>query len=70
MDDAWKPVIGTLAHNRQFSAAEITDYTRYDRAFDGPKVVRALLKAGYLTRVERGQYYPTPAGWDWIEGPF
>ena len=63
-----RPVIGTLAHNRSFTAAEITQYTRFDRRFDGEQVVRWLSRRGYIERVDWGQWTPTAAGWTWIDG--
>lgn len=62
-----KPVIGTLAHNRHFSAKEITEYTRFDRRIDGASAVRWLIKQGYIAKTERGYYFPTVSGWKWIE---
>jgi hypothetical protein len=60
-------VIGTLAHNRHFSAREITEYTRFDLRFNGPTAIKWLCAHGYITRVARGFYYPTSSGWSWIE---
>ncbi len=66
--DEWRPVIGTLAHNRQFAAREITEYTRFDRKLDGRSVVNKLLKAGFIERVSEPEgFCPTAAGWKWIE---
>jgi hypothetical protein len=64
----WRPVVATLAHNRAFTASEITEYTRFDqRRLDGKAVIREMRRLGYLQRVARGQYYPTSAGWRWID---
>lgn len=63
--DTLRPIIGTLAHNRTFTAREITEYTRY---VDGTAVIRLLLRHGYIERTEtRGHYYPTSAGRQWID---
>ena len=67
LPDSWRPVIGTLAHNRAFTAREITEYTMYDRRLDGPAIVRKLLTLGMLEKVGAHTYAPTRGGWDWIE---
>ncbi len=63
-------VIGTLAHNRPFAAREVNEYLRFEPGYDARRVthtVRALLRDGYLKKVEGGKLYPTAAGWDVIE---
>lgn len=69
MDDRLRAVIGTLAHNRSFTAHEITEYTRFDvLPYHGKHVVRRLLKRGLIARGFTSKwYYPTNAGWLWIE---
>jgi hypothetical protein len=60
-----RPKIGTLAHNRSFTAREISEYTR----FNGSTIILLLVRRGLIARTEhKGSYYPTPTGWDWIEG--
>jgi hypothetical protein len=62
--DAIRASIGTLAHNRSFTAKEVTEYTRHS----GNAIVNLLLRRGYIQRTEhKGHYYPTTAGWTWIE---
>lgn len=55
--------IGTLAHNRSFSIRDLTEYT----GVDASALVRRMTRAGQLSRVSRGQYFPTSAGWNLIE---
>jgi hypothetical protein len=70
-DDSELPaVIGTLAHNRQFTIRELIEYTHHDRphiAQHARAIVARLVRDGLLERTDRGRYYPTPKGWEWIE---
>ena len=68
----WKPVIGTLAHNRMFTMREIDQYTRFDlEPINGLKLVKQLIKLGWLSRIENSDgpntYFPTQEGWTEIE---
>ena len=66
-----KSAIGTLAHNRQFTIAELEQYTRFNRphiASHAKLLVNKMVKMGYLKRESHGHYFPTTAGWAWIEG--
>lgn len=65
-----RAVIGTLAHNRSFTIADVREYTAYDRpeiSRNAGKLVRMLRRNGLLHRAGRGRYYPTSKGWAWIE---
>jgi len=69
----WRHLIGTLAHNRSFTARELEEYARSHpgmraavRAGAGT-TIKSLVDRGYLKRVGRTQFYPTARGWDWIE---
>lgn len=53
--------LGTIAHNRRFSPAEF----REAGGTDG--LLTAFVREGLVERVEKGQYFPTPAGWLAIE---
>lgn len=55
--------LGTLAHNRSFSARDVQEYV----GVDGQAAVKRLSRAKLVRRVGRGLYYPTPAGWNAIE---
>lgn len=57
--------IGTLAHNRSFTAAELRQYSGHD--WGGPKLISWLRKHGHIKTVERGKLYPTAKGWKMIE---
>lgn len=62
--------IGTLAHNRSFTASEIWQYLRYEpagRGFNTSRFVRWLRKHGHVRTVEGRKLYPTPKGWKMIE---
>ena len=65
IDDELRPVIGTLAHNRAFTAMEVAEYTRF--FFDGRTVVSKLLDLGLIAEVGWRLYAPTRRGWEWIE---
>jgi DNA-binding MarR family transcriptional regulator len=54
--------LGTLAHNRPFSARDVTEYV----GINGANAVRRLVRKGLVTRVPGG-YFPTPKGWEAIE---
>ena len=65
--------IGTVAHNRPFSAADLSEYV----GFDVGALVRGWAKRGLLKRVGREDigrgrkealYFPTKEGWAMIEG--
>jgi Mn-dependent DtxR family transcriptional regulator len=63
----WRKVlckIGTLAHNKDFTARDISEYV----GVDGSAAVRKMKKHGLLKSVSRGRYYPTPKGWRTVEG--
>ena len=64
-----RPVIGTLAHNRTFTARDLIDYTNFRPGMRGHGVgtLNALRLAGLLNRAGR-EWWPTCAGWRWIEG--
>jgi len=57
--------IGTLAHNRQFTAAELREYS--GRSYGGPQLISWLRKHGHIETVGRGKLYPTAKGWKMIE---
>ena len=66
-----KSVIGTLAHNRQFTIQDLEQYTQFDRphiASRAKSMIGKMVKMGYLERTSRGHYFPTKAGWAWIDG--
>ncbi len=69
---ALRSAIGTLAHNRWFSARELSEHTRFDRpaiAARATYLVRRLVADWRLARTaKRGYYFPTAKGWAWIEG--
>lgn len=70
LPDDLRSAIGTLAHNRQFTIAELGQYTRFDQphiACRARALVKVLVRRGYLQAVSRGRYFPTKAGWAWIE---
>jgi DNA-binding transcriptional ArsR family regulator len=58
--------LGTLAHNRGFSAAELAEYMRID-ARAARRHVKRLVEVGLVERRDDGLYFPTPDGWRWIE---
>ncbi len=55
--------LGTLAHNRPFTPRDVTEYT----GVDGSAAVKKLRRLQYVTRTDRGRYFPTAKGWDAIE---
>lgn len=57
--------IGTLAHNRSFTAAEMRQYSGSN--FGGPRLITWLRKHGHIKTVSRGKLYPTAKGWKMIE---
>lgn len=60
--------IGTLSHNRRFTANEISEYTRFDTCpLNGAAVIRGLLRLRLINRAGPGEYYPTAKGWNWLE---
>lgn len=66
--------IGVLAHSRGFSAQEFAAYRRgaSGRTMDSWTAKRsldAMLARKLLTRTGKGKnfFYPTEAGWKWIE---
>jgi hypothetical protein len=64
-------VLGTVAHNRDFSVRDVEEYARFDRplvARQAKNLVRQMLADGHLTKTKRGHYYPTKEGWAVIEG--
>jgi thioredoxin reductase (NADPH) len=72
LPDDLKPVLGTLSHNRDFTIQDLREYTQHDRphiASHAKSLVEKLVRMGYLKQTpSRGHYYPTTAGWAWIEG--
>jgi hypothetical protein len=61
-------MIGTLAHNRSFTAKDYAEYLRFaDRGGRHPPPISTLVTRGVIKRVGRGQFYPTPQGWKVIE---
>lgn len=59
--------IGTLAHNRSFTAAELRQYSGHN--WGGPSLITWLKKHGHIMRVGdgRGKLYPTKKGWKMID---
>jgi hypothetical protein len=55
--------VGTLAHNRDFSRRELSEYLRRDAS----PMFKRMVKEGMLERVGRGRYFPTEQGWRNIE---
>lgn len=56
--------LGTLAHNRSFSYNDVAEYI----GADAKNVLDAFVRKKWIRRTDdRGQYYPTPAGWQAIE---
>jgi predicted transcriptional regulator len=55
--------VGTVAHNRDFSARDLSEYLGKDT---GP-MLRRMLREGIVSSVSRGRYYPTKKGWRNIE---
>ena len=68
-NDALRPVLGTLAHNRIFTYTDFEEYCwwAHPRINVGPSTLQALVRHGYIERNGK-QYNPTHAGWQWIEG--
>ena len=64
-------IIGTLAHNRDFSAQDFREYASiahpHDRVSNPDRALRSLIKRGVIERSGRGRYYPTSKGWSIIE---
>jgi len=70
LPDTWRAIFGTLAHNRSFTREELREYVRFDDPIraSAAKALPRLLKLGLIELTTlRGCYYPTSAGWDWIE---
>lgn len=67
--EALRPIIGTLARCRQFTYSDLEDYCywRTPRIPIGPSTVKALRERGLLQKIGPNEYYPTSAGWRWIE---
>lgn len=65
--------IGTLAHNRPFTATEIAQYVgpgglRHRQThFDAAAFARWLKKHGHVRSVPGRKLYPTAKGWKMIE---
>lgn len=55
--------LGTLAHNKDFTARDVSEYV----GVDGSAAVRKMRKHGLLRKTSRGKYYPTPKGWRAVE---
>ena len=66
-----RPIIGTISHNRSFTYSDLESYCywRSPPVKVGPSTIPSLIRRGLVKRseVDRGLFYPTPAGWDWIE---
>ena len=67
-------VIGTIAHNKAFTAREVTEYLGFDfgrgrvSPVNGADVTRWLKKHGHIRPGDRkGTWYPTAKGWRMIE---
>jgi hypothetical protein len=58
--------IATLSHNRAFSARDLAEYRGLSLS-QANAIIRKLAKNHMLRKMEDG-WYPTSAGWDWIEG--
>lgn len=71
MGTKYRHAIGTMAHNRTFTAREIEEYARGvmggEHRVSAGTVVKTLLSRGYLQRVGQKRYAPTARGWSWIE---
>lgn len=61
--DKLRGALGTLAHNRRFTVAEVSRYI----GCDARKDVAQLHRKGFVERVSPGRYFPTRRGWAWIE---
>jgi hypothetical protein len=55
--------LGTLAHNRTFSALDVSEYV----GVDGAAAVKKLTRLHLVKKVGARFYYPTAKGWDAIE---
>ncbi len=70
LPDEWRAILGTLAHNRSFTKTELAEYVRFDSDPQRQRAAKALpllRKLGVIKLTwERGHYYPTPVGWNWI----
>jgi len=58
--------LGTIAHNRRFSARDLSSYLQISSA-EASNKIRQLVTVGFLERTGPGEYFPTRAGWAWIE---
>ena len=66
-----KSVIATLAHNRQFTPGDMADYQQTRSTllkYNARALINKMVTMGYLEKTSRGHYFPTKAGWAWIEG--
>lgn len=54
--------LGTIAHNKDFSRNDFTEYTRASST-----QLAALMKRGIVKHVRAGRFYPTARGWNVIE---
>jgi len=54
--------VGTVAHNRPFTAKELAQYTGASS-----RLVRWLKSHGHVRSVEGRKLYPTAKGWNMIE---
>lgn len=54
--------LGTIAHNRDFSSADFSEYAEQPLS-----TLRALQRRGIVKKVGGDKYYPTPRGWKAID---
>lgn len=64
--------LGTLAHNRSFTARELREYSYSHPGSKGIRLhetMRWLQKHGHIRHAERGtgKWYPTAKGWKMID---
>lgn len=56
--------IGTVAHNRPFTAKELREYSG---SMGDARMIKWLRKHGHIRSVGGGKLYPTAKGWKMIE---
>jgi len=64
--DKMRSALGTIGHNRPFTARDLADYLRISTT-DAKSRLNRLSRSGYVALDANG-YHVTDLGWDWIEG--
>jgi hypothetical protein len=66
--DSLRPIVGTVAHNRAFTYADLEEhcYFRFPRVACSPGTLQGLVRRGLVERLEARKYTPTEKGWEWI----